>query len=170
MVFAQAGDEEIYGRLLEELGSYLEALFRRLRIHPELIEDAVQDTLLAVHRARATYDAERPFGPWLLALARHKAIDLERWHGRRWARELQQVDTELVSWVAGERVETKMDLESALAALSESAREALLMTKLWGLSTEEGADAVGIAPSAFKSRVHRAVLLARRLLQGRRSR
>ncbi|WP_425342258.1 sigma factor, partial [Klebsiella pneumoniae] len=41
------------------------AAFRR-----QEAEDIVQDVLISLHVARAAYDPERPFLPWLLGIAR----------------------------------------------------------------------------------------------------
>ncbi len=46
-------------------------------------EDVVQETLLAIHLKRQSWDEEAPFGPWLRAIARHKMIDALRRRGRR---------------------------------------------------------------------------------------
>jgi RNA polymerase sigma-70 factor (ECF subfamily) len=46
-------------------------------------EDVVQETLLAIHLKRHTWDEMRPIGPWLRAIARHKLIDATRRRGRR---------------------------------------------------------------------------------------
>ena len=40
-----------------------------------MIEDAVQDVLLAIHEKRHTYDPKRSLAPWLAAIARYKWID-----------------------------------------------------------------------------------------------
>ena len=38
-------------------------------------EDIVQETLIAIHTKRQTWDQTRPISPWLSAIARHKFID-----------------------------------------------------------------------------------------------
>src|SRR5260370_14586365 len=43
-----------------------------------MIDDAIQDTLIAIHEKRHTYDPTRPFGAWLAAVARYKWIDALR--------------------------------------------------------------------------------------------
>ena len=73
MAAAQSGDAA-YHRLLTEAAARLRRYFDR-RLPPGVVDDAVQDTLLAVHRKRHTYDPARPFEHWLLAVARHKWID-----------------------------------------------------------------------------------------------
>src|ERR1700761_9558585 len=74
MAAAQAGDADAYKTLLAELVLWLRRYYAR-RLPPAMIEDAVQDVLLAVHEKRHTYDPSRPFGPWLAAIARYKWID-----------------------------------------------------------------------------------------------
>ena len=74
MAAAQSGDARIYHGLLREVGGWLRRYFAR-RLPPAMVDDAVQDTLLAVHEKRHTYDPARPFDPWLAAIARYKWID-----------------------------------------------------------------------------------------------
>ena len=48
--------------------------FRR-KVAPADLDDLVQDTLLAVHQRRASWDPARPFLPWLAAIARYRWVD-----------------------------------------------------------------------------------------------
>src|SRR5262249_21131355 len=79
---AQAGDRLAYGVLLREIAPYLRAVAAAQVRAREDVEDVVQDILLTVHSVRATYDARRPFKPWLLAIARRRTVDWLRRHGR----------------------------------------------------------------------------------------
>ena len=62
---AQQGDEAAYGSLLAELAGvirgYLIGRFGPL----ESLDDCVQESLLALHEARHSYDGNRPFKPWV---------------------------------------------------------------------------------------------------------
>ena len=78
MAAAQRGDEASYAQILAELGNVIAAFLRAQFGDLELIEDCVQECLLAVHQARHTYDPARRFRPWLFAIVRHKAIDMLR--------------------------------------------------------------------------------------------
>ena len=69
MAHGQAGDQEAYRRLLEEITPYVRSLAVKSHRDPTDIEDSVQDVLLTVHAVRHTYDPTRPFGPWLVAIA-----------------------------------------------------------------------------------------------------
>jgi RNA polymerase sigma-70 factor (ECF subfamily) len=81
------GDAESYRRLLESLSHSLRAATRRgfAQAGAALndVEDVVQETLLAVHLKRHTWDPDQPLGPWVRAIARHKLIDALRRRGRR---------------------------------------------------------------------------------------
>jgi DNA-directed RNA polymerase specialized sigma24 family protein len=72
MQAAQAGDAQAYVRLLKEITPRLRQIVRRQRcfVKVEDIEDVVQDILLSLHAVRASYDPQRPFMPWLMAITR----------------------------------------------------------------------------------------------------
>ena len=83
---ANAGDEAAYARLLASLAPILRGLARRSLARTRLesdFEDVVQETLLAIHLKRQTWDETRPFGPWFRAIIRHKLIDAARRRGFR---------------------------------------------------------------------------------------
>ena len=85
MARAQDGDQHAYRALLEDVAPYLRAIASRCFRQQGDIEDAVQDVLLTLHAVRHTYDPQRPFGPWLLAIANRRIIDRLRRdtrHGR----------------------------------------------------------------------------------------
>ncbi len=64
---AMAGDEGVYRRLLEELGRSVRAMargaFARARVGDADVEDAVQETLLAIHLKRHTWDPSQKLAP-----------------------------------------------------------------------------------------------------------
>jgi RNA polymerase sigma-70 factor (ECF subfamily) len=79
---ANAGDSKAYRRLVEALTSFLRMIVRRGFTRAGLsgsdVEDVVQETLLAIHLKRQTWDADQlftPFTPWVRAVARNKLID-----------------------------------------------------------------------------------------------
>ena len=84
---ALAGDEAVYRRLLEEIGRAVRrqtrGAFSRARLGDADIEDVVQETLLAIHLKRRTWDDGAKLAPWVNAIARHKIIDALRRRGVR---------------------------------------------------------------------------------------
>ena len=90
MVRGLAGDAAAYHKFLRELSAHLRAfLRRRLASLPDDVEDLVQETLLAVHNQRHTYEADQPLTAWVHAIARYKLVDLLR---RRAGREALGVE------------------------------------------------------------------------------
>lgn len=81
------GDAASYRQLLDSLARSLRAATRRgfaqVGAAPNDVEDVVQETLLAVHLKRHTWNSDQPLGPWVRAIARHKLIDALRRRGRR---------------------------------------------------------------------------------------
>jgi RNA polymerase sigma factor (sigma-70 family) len=161
MARVQAGDQEAYRTLLDDVAPVLLGFLRR-RLGGADVEDAHQEALLALHRARATYDPARPFDPWLFAIARHVAAD----HARRWARVARREvlgDEPDGGSVEGEGP-LKRGLEQALAQLPANQREAIQLLRLDGLSLEEAAVRAGTTTGALKVRMHRALKTLRRML------
>jgi RNA polymerase sigma-70 factor (ECF subfamily) len=79
---ANGGDTAAYNRLLTRLAPAVRAVARRglgrAGLGPEEAEDVVQETLLAIHLKRHTWDPSLPLGPWVRAIARNKLIDSMR--------------------------------------------------------------------------------------------
>lgn len=151
MVAAQSGHGGAYRRLLGEVSAWLTRYFQR-RLPPGEVDDAVQETLLAIHRRRHTYDPRYPFAPWLAAIARNKWIDQLRSLARRPADELSDE-------VPVEDHEAAVVSASVLASLLEQLRpaqaQAILLVKVQGFSVEEASRQIGLSPSAVKMSIHR---------------
>lgn len=163
---AQEGDALAYRALLSELDGVLRVYLTRLIGEPSLVEDGVQETLIAVHKARHTWDPVRPFRPWLMAIARYKAIDVLRRGRNPQETVASQVEEGLAVAAAQEnRPEAALEVDRLLAGLSGSFREAIVLTKLQGRSVEDAADKAGISATAMRSRVHRAMRELRRRIE-----
>ena len=156
---AQAGDEAAYRTALQRMAVRLRAyLRRRMQAWPDEVEDLVQETLLALHLQRGTWDASLPVSAWMLAIARHKLVDLWRRHGRR-AQELASLDVldEHDAPAAGghEQHLARRDLGVLLGSISSAQREAIVLTKIEGLSLAEVSARTGASVAAVKVQVHR---------------
>ncbi|HEX3984308.1 MAG TPA: sigma factor, partial [Acidisoma sp.] len=82
MAAAQRGDAAAYRQVLQDCVPVITAAARRRGVAADQTEDVVQEVLITLHRARATYDPSRPFLPWLKAIADRRAIDSLRRSGR----------------------------------------------------------------------------------------
>ena len=157
MVRGLAGDSAAYHAFLKELSAHLRAfLRRRLARLPDEVEDLVQETLLAVHNQRHTYEPDQPLTAWVHAIARYKLVDLLR---RRSGREAMNdpLDDELALFATSdaEAADARRDLAKLLERLPERQRLPIQYMKLEGLSVIETARATGMSASAVKVGVHR---------------
>jgi len=157
MLDALAGDRAAYRTLLEHLRHRLGIFFgRKLRAMPAEAEDLVQETLIAIHRKRETFDCDQPLMPWAYAIAQYKLIDhLRRTRPGRTV-PLDDADAFFVA-DASAAIEARYDVEKALELLPERSRALLRSVKLDGLSTAEAAARHGLSESAVKVGVHRSL-------------
>src|SRR5690348_13524829 len=88
MIRAQQGDGEAYAALLTVLASTAKQYVRNRFGDVPWMEDVAQETLLAIHSARRTYDPRRPFAPWFYAILSSRMIDVLRKERRVHAREI----------------------------------------------------------------------------------
>lgn len=160
------GDAAAHETLLRALVPMLRAFFgRRLPGLAADIEDLVQETLMAVHFRRATYDRARPFTPWLYAVARHRLID----HARR-RREVPVETLEQILIAEGfeDAVAARVDVERLLASLPAKQARAIRDTHVQGLSVAEAAQGAGIGASDVKISVHRGLKRLTARIRGRK--
>ena len=159
MLAGLSGDGSAHRALLAALsgrlrGYYRSRLLRAGRSSGET-EDLVQETLMAVHTRRHTYDPNEPLTPWVYAIARYKLID----YLRQSQPELAHVPIENAEEVFARddrnASESTLDLNKLLALLPDRTRKAIQYVKLDGLNINEAAARCGVTPSAVKVIVHR---------------
>jgi RNA polymerase sigma-70 factor (ECF subfamily) len=169
MRLAQAGDQMAYASLLVLLTSVTRR-FARARVGTvPWIDDVVQETLLAVHGARHTYDDERPFAPWFYAVATSRMIDVLRRERRVASRELANDELPEAPLAGSARVGDEIDVEairSAVAALPDRQRDVIEGLKFQDQSVREVAGRLKMTESAVKVTAHRGYRALRRLLGG----
>lgn len=148
------GDAAAHAALLRALVPLLRAFYRRrLRGAEEDVEDLVQETLIAVHSRRASYDRERPFTPWLYAIARYRMID--HFRRRRATVPIEDVEAILVAEGFEAASSARLDVDRLLSGLSSKQARAIRDTHIDGLSIAEAASRAGIGESDVKVSVHR---------------
>lgn len=151
-----AGDGAAYGRLLTLLAPRLRAYFGRRLPDPGDAEDLVQDTLIAIHTKRATYDPALPFAPWVYGIARYKLIDHFRRRGIRRQVPLEEAGV-LLDQADTEAGATRADLQRLLARLPARQRGLLEDVRLRGLTIAEAAPRHGYTEGAAKVALHRSM-------------
>ncbi len=162
MVAGLDGDAAAHSALLRALVPVLQSFYRRRMGDAGDVEDLVQETLIAVHTRRDSYDRDRLFSPWLFSVARFKMID----HFRRYRPSVPIADVEAMLGIDGfeDASNAAIDVERLLRTLPAKQADALRHTRLEGYSTAEAAQAANIGESDVKVSVHRGLkALAARL-------
>lgn len=164
---ALQGDERAYRTLLTALTPVVRRLALRLSKGDTSldVEDVVQETLLAIHTKRHTWDDSRPLLPWVHAVARHKFVDLLRRAGRHTA-PLEDVSEALMVAPAAAGCEG-IDVRRILEFLKGRNRAIVASICLEGASTREVAARLGITEVAVRVAYHRGLTMAARAVGAR---
>jgi RNA polymerase sigma-70 factor (ECF subfamily) len=163
------GDSAAHKLLLTRLAGSLRAYFKRQLARsgkgPADAEDLVQETLIALHTRRHTYERSELLTPWVYAIARYRLVD----YLRRTKGSSADVPIEEAADVLAEEdtaaTESGLDLHRLLAQLRPKARQAIQMVKLDGLSVREAATRSGMSESVVKVSVHRGLQALSRLVR-----
>jgi RNA polymerase sigma factor (sigma-70 family) len=151
MIRSQGGDKQAYGVLLEQTARWLSRFFAQ-KIAADAVDDLVQDTLISLHRKRASYDPSRPFLPWLAAIARYRWVDRLRQTYRHQAKTLDfDIQEDSHEDVVGARI----SIDRLLAHLSFPQAEAIRLVKIEGLSIAEACKRSGQSEPLVKVNIHR---------------
>jgi RNA polymerase sigma-70 factor (ECF subfamily) len=157
MLATQRGDAAAYRALLAKLVPRLRAYYKRRMMgrSAEEAEDLVQETLLAVHLKRDTYDPDQLFTPWLHAIARYKLIDHLR--SNKMSRMDVPIDDHQDLMAADDHasIEGTHDMGKLLGRLPRKTRQAIEAVKLEGRSVAETATRYGMTESNVKISIHR---------------
>lgn len=163
---AQAGDdaafEELVGNTLD--GAY--RFVRSLGADAEDAEDAVQDGYVRAWRALGTFDATKPFTPWLFQIVKRSFYDLHR--SRRKVPTLQSdasegdllhsvPDPEPLPDAVFEQEATRARVRIAFGSMSVKDRSILMLRYDEGFSFEEIAQALEMPAATVRSIHHRAL-------------
>src|SRR5215469_14560664 len=136
MISGLDGDAASYRTLLERLSGQLRTFFKarlnRIGGGPVEAEDLLQETLIAIHTRRHTYDRSQLFTPWAYGVARYKFLDyLRRTKLSAADIPIDQAE-ELMVQEDTAQTESSMDLEKLLQQLSPKQRQAIRYVKLDG--------------------------------------
>jgi RNA polymerase sigma-70 factor (ECF subfamily) len=156
MLASLQGDAKAYRMLLDALGAALRVYYRRRLDAGDAAdeEDLVQDTLIAMHTRRATYDPGQPVTAWVYAIARYKLIDHYRRRRLRRTVPLEDAGAIFAGDEAGAAL-ARLDIDRILDSLPEDTQDLIRRTKIEGFSNAEAGGAQGLSETAAKVRVHR---------------
>lgn len=174
MTASLVGDATAHRELLATLSGHLRAYYRSRLVRAgrtaDETEDLVQETLMAVHTQRHTYDPDDLLTPWVYAIARYKLIDyLRRTHASMTDVPIEDAG-EIIAHNDRDATESALDLAKLLARLPDKMRRAIQYVKVDGLSVADAAVRCGVSESAIKINVHRGLkILAASIAQERKT-
>jgi RNA polymerase sigma-70 factor (ECF subfamily) len=158
---AIGGDEAAYRSFLYSVTPHLRTIARnRCRnwgLPASDAEDIVQDVLVTVHLKRSTWDPTRPIGPWLAAIVRNRAVDLQRRRGGR--RNDVPID-DVIETLGTERDDGTDDLADAerlVDRLKDPARDIVRSISLGGAGVKDVAARLQMTEGAVRVALHRAL-------------
>lgn len=159
------GDAGAHRAFLTAVSGNLRAFLRaRLRSAPEDAEDLLQETLIAIHTRRDTYDPAYPVTAWVYAIARYRLIDHWRRRQRRGEHIPVEDARELFTASEDEAVDAKRDVTKLLAMLPQKQRDSIRLVKLEGVSVKDAAAQIGLTESDVKISTHRGMKTLMRLM------
>lgn len=157
MLAGLAGDAAAYRMLLDALQRQLAAYFRRrLGSNEAEVDDLVQDSLIAIHTRRATFDRTQLFTAWTYAIARHKLVDHFRRRGRTATVPIEDSPALFVNDESAS-ADARYDIERALQTLPPATQALIRDIKLKEMSNAEAAASRGMTETAVKVAVHRGI-------------
>lgn len=164
---ALAGSDDAWNAILNEHYLPTWKLSFALTRDRQLAEDLLQATFLKVKENLNQFEGKCGIRGWILAVCRNRFRDDLKYHRYRsgnvsmdgmeeadgfWLETARRDGREdpAETWI------TRMDLERALAQLGEEEREAYVLMKVAGYTSEEAGKLVGVAATTMRSRLARA--------------
>ena len=162
-----AGDQRAYAALLQETSRLLRPfLAKRLNFTNE-VDDVLQEILISIHKARHTYDGNRPYKPWVYAIAKFRLQDYLRAH---YSDQLRHADdlSEMEEYLHEDVTKPAISYESISGEVQKLPNKQATILRLMhqeGYTAKEVAEQIGMNESAVKVSAHRAYKILRQRLE-----
>lgn len=152
------GDAAAYKQFLEDTTPLLKRMVARTLPACD-VEDIVQEILISIHKARHTYDGERPIMPWLTSIAKFRIADHLRTHYREQRHQAVDIEEfeECISDVTQTGYENEYALDEALEGVPENHKRILTLIYAEGYTAKEVGEQMNMNTSAVKVAAHRAL-------------
>ncbi len=152
---AVAGDLRAFERIYREHSGRVYGLCLRMTRDEALAEDCTQETFVNAWRALDRFEIRSSLATWLHRIAVNVALAK-----RRKAAPVLEYPTDgeeavETEWTLDTPVEVQ-EIEQAISALPDGARDALVLYAIYGYSHAEAANMLGVAEGTCKAQLHRA--------------
>jgi len=162
-----AGDQRAYAALLQATTRLLRPFLSKRLSFANEVDDLMQEILISIHKARHTYDGDRPYKPWAYAIAKFRLQDHLRAYYSDQLRHAVDFD-ELEECLHEPVTESVMSYESIsgeVEKLPEKQATILRLMHQEGYTAKEVAAKIGMNESAVKVAAHRAYKVLRERLE-----
>jgi RNA polymerase sigma factor (sigma-70 family) len=166
-----ARDEAALREVIEAYGGVVFGMAKRIVNDPNLAEEVAQDTFLSLWRRPGAFDSRKgAMGSFLVGVARNKSVDLvRREESLRRRQDLLAAEVEAKAVVEPSAdglggVDDREQVKGALAQLSNTQREAVVLAYFGGRTYREVAVELGVPEGTAKTRLRDGLLRLRQLL------
>ena len=159
------GDRSAQHELYNRFGERIHRLTLRLTGNAQDAFDLTQDTFVRAFQRISSFDGRSGIGTWLYRIATNEALQLFRKWGTE-QRHLKVLAEQRATATPKNQPTARQEVEDALARLSEPRRAILILKYQEGLSYDEIAEVLEIAPGTVASRMNRARAELRAILSG----
>ena len=151
------GDQAAYHNFLSTITPILRRMADK-KLAQSDVEDVVQEILISIHKARHTYDGERPIMPWLASIASFRITDHLRKHYAQMRHQSVDIaDYENILSDVTENIADTESLDELLEDVPQKHKKILTMMHVEGYTAKEVGKQLGMNESAVKVAAHRAI-------------
>jgi RNA polymerase sigma-70 factor (ECF subfamily) len=162
------GDRAAQHQLYERYGERIYRLTLRLTGNAQDAFDLTQETFVRAFQRITAFDGRAAVGTWLYRIATNEALQLFR-RRRTEQRHLAALAERRAAAADSASASSRLEIDDALAELSEPHRAILILRYQEGLSYDEIAEALDVASGTVASRMNRARAELRAIMAGESS-
>lgn len=155
MIRSQAGDQSSYKEFLALVYPLIQAKIRKKVFNDDDCHDVIQEVMVSIHQSLATYDSAYPIHPWLHTICQRRVIDYIR-KASKFNELHDRQEFDVTNAVGAANIESEVEKYEVLQPLNEQTKTAVILTKVYGLTTAEAATQLGMKENALRTRLSRA--------------
>ncbi len=155
LLASQAGDQSSYKEFLSLIYPMIQSKVLRKVFSPDDAHDVIQEVVISIHQSLATYDSHYPVGPWLHTICQRRVIDYIR-KVSKYSNLHSDEEFDVTNHIGAANIESEKEKYEILETLTEENKKIVLLTKVYGLSTTEAAQELGMKENALRTRLSRA--------------
>lgn len=166
---AKMGDKDVLEKIILRIQDNIYGLAIRMLFIPADAEDATQEILVKVITHLSTFRGESRFDTWVYRIATNHLLSMRKSRAERWKMTfntcLKNIDEQasLKEEEASIEAEQNVIVEEAKRAcihflmlcLNRDLRIAFILGDIFGVTTQEGAEILGVTPAAYRQRLSR---------------